>query len=222
MGPDPDGTPGARVVNARYAAEHPALLAPSLAHDLLWSGDGHDRYEEATLHAVLAMVHLQVVARSPWIAHLGTELARRQNSLAVTLLDSRHPGSARHLRARRRRARHHPRRRSADADPRLLVDPVRRWARLRAGRAGSVGLMCSSRSPPSARPCPTPSATTTAWPRSWPSALGRRWLGVAEQLRVAIALGLLEVDDVAAAVGVSSDAAVRAYGLAAAQSCWPA
>ena len=94
VGPLPDGPDGARAVNDRYAAEHPAVLAPSLAHDLLWSGDGHDQYEEATLHAVLAMVHLQVIAASPWIAHLGTELTRRQNSLAVTLANSRHPGSA--------------------------------------------------------------------------------------------------------------------------------
>ncbi len=39
-------------------------------------------------------MHLQLVARTPALAHTGTELARRQNSLAITLLNSRHPGSA--------------------------------------------------------------------------------------------------------------------------------
>ena len=58
---------------------------------------------------------------------------------------------------------------------------------------------------------------------AWMSAdLGRSWLSTAEQLRAAIALGLLDVDDVAAASGLSADAASRAYGLAAARACWPA
>ena len=50
--------------------------------------------------------------------------------------------------------------------------------------------------------------------------LGRGWLSVAEQLRAAVALGLVSVDDVADASGLGPDAAVRAYGLAAAQACW--
>ena len=83
-----------RVVNERYAAEHPALLAGSLAHDLLWNPDGAGQFEEATLHALCAMVHVQLIAKDPALARTGTELARRQNSLAITLLNSRHPGSA--------------------------------------------------------------------------------------------------------------------------------
>jgi hypothetical protein len=85
---------GLRVVNERYRAEVPTLLAGSLAHDLLWSGPGAGQYEEATLHALVALVHLQLLARTPALALTGTELARRQNSLAITLLNSRHPGSA--------------------------------------------------------------------------------------------------------------------------------
>jgi hypothetical protein len=88
-----DGPPGERLVNARYHAEHPALLAGSLAHDLLWSGPDAGQYEEATLHALCALVHLLLLARAPFLARLGTELARRQNSLAITLLNSRHPGA---------------------------------------------------------------------------------------------------------------------------------
>jgi hypothetical protein len=92
VGPAADG--GGRCVNDRYRAEHPALVTPSLAHALLWSGPGAGRCEEVALHALTAMVHAQWVARRPALAHLGTELARRQNSLLVTLLHSRDAGSA--------------------------------------------------------------------------------------------------------------------------------
>jgi hypothetical protein len=94
VGPATTGPLGDRVVNDRYRAEHPALLAGSLVHDLLWSGEGAQQYEEVTLHALCALVHAQLLARAPFVATTGTELARRQNSLAVTLLNSRHPGSA--------------------------------------------------------------------------------------------------------------------------------
>jgi hypothetical protein len=90
----PYAPPSTRVVNERYRAEVPTLLAGSLAHDLLWSGPGAGQYEEVVLHALVALVHLQLLARSPELARTGTELARRQNSLAITLLNSRHPGSA--------------------------------------------------------------------------------------------------------------------------------
>ncbi len=95
IGPPPGATPtGVRVVNQRYRAEHPALLAPSLTHDLLWHAEGAGQYEECVLHALGAMVHVQLLARAPSLARTGTELARRQNSLAITLLNSRRPGSA--------------------------------------------------------------------------------------------------------------------------------
>jgi len=94
VGPAAHGDLSVRLVNARYRAEHPVLLAPSLTHDLLWSGPGAGQCEEAVLHALCALVHVQLVARHPFVADLGTELARRQHSLAITLLNSRHPGSA--------------------------------------------------------------------------------------------------------------------------------
>ena len=221
VGPAPDGPDGARAVNDRYAAEHPAVLAPSLAHDLLWSGDGHDQYEEATLHAVLAMVHLQVIAASPWIAHLGTELTRRQNSLAVTLANSRHPGSA----AMAVRADDGPAR-SPGATPRCR--PADFWSIPFAG-----GPVTDRPAPPALaevlgrrrrrpRAVPSPLRYDRALDGFLANDLGRGWLGVAEQLRRLIALGLVSVDDVADASGLGTDAAVRAYGLAAAQACWPA
>lgn len=93
VGPAAHGDRSVRLVNARYRAEHPVLLAPSLTHDLLWSGPGAGQYEEVVLHALCALVHVQLLARCPFVADLGTELARRQHSLAITLLNSRHPGS---------------------------------------------------------------------------------------------------------------------------------
>jgi hypothetical protein len=94
VGPATGAAPRDRVVNERYHAEHPALLALSLTHDLLWRPEGASQCEEATLHALGAMVHVQLLGRSPALAHAGTELGRRQNSLAITLLNSRRPGSA--------------------------------------------------------------------------------------------------------------------------------
>lgn len=93
VGPAAHGDLSVRLVNARYRAEHPVLLAPSLTHDLLWSGPGAGQYEEVVLHALCALVHVQLLARHPFVGDLRTELARRQHSLAITLLNSRHPGS---------------------------------------------------------------------------------------------------------------------------------
>ncbi len=93
VGDDPGGDRETRVVNARYAAEHPALVAPSLAHALLHHDHGASNAEEAVLHGLLAAVHVELVARQPALADAGTELARRQSSLAITLLNARSPGS---------------------------------------------------------------------------------------------------------------------------------
>ncbi len=84
-----------RVVNRRYASEHPGVIAPSLAHALCHHGAAAGNAEEATLHGLLAAAHTWLLARAPWLADLGTELARRQNSLTITLLNARRPGSSR-------------------------------------------------------------------------------------------------------------------------------
>jgi hypothetical protein len=86
---------GERCVSTRYRAEHFALVTPSLVHDLLWSGPGAGHAEETTLHALVALTHVQLLARHPELGDLRTELARRQHSLAITFLNSRHPGEAR-------------------------------------------------------------------------------------------------------------------------------
>ncbi|MGZ7015317.1 MAG: hypothetical protein ACXVLK_19555 [Acidimicrobiales bacterium] len=82
-----------RVVNQRYRYEPFPLLAGSLMHDLLHHEPAVSDAEETVLHALLAAVHLQVISRSPALAGT-TELARRQNSLALSLLCSRRPGEA--------------------------------------------------------------------------------------------------------------------------------
>lgn len=87
--------PARRVLNARYAAEHPAVVAPSLAHALCHHGAAAGNAEEATLHGLLAAAHTWLLATSPWVADLGTELTRRQNSLTITLLNARRPGAHR-------------------------------------------------------------------------------------------------------------------------------
>jgi hypothetical protein len=86
---------GERCVSTRYRAEHFALVTPSLVHDLLWSGPGAGHAEETALHALVALTHVQLLARHPELGEQRTELARRQHSLALTLLNSRHPGDPR-------------------------------------------------------------------------------------------------------------------------------
>jgi hypothetical protein len=85
--------PDHRVLNERYASEHPAVVAPSLAHALCHHGERASDAEEATLHGLLASVHAWLLSLHPELARLGTELSRRQASLTITLLNARAPGS---------------------------------------------------------------------------------------------------------------------------------
>lgn len=84
-----------RVLDQRYCAEHPAVVAPSIAHALCHHGVRASDEEEATLHGLLAATHTFLISKDPSIATLGTELSRRQNSLTITLLNARSPGSTR-------------------------------------------------------------------------------------------------------------------------------
>lgn len=88
---DPD--PARRVLDERYGAEHPAVIAPSLAHALCHHGQHAGNAEEATLHGLLAAVHTWLLATTPALGALRSELARRQASLTITLLNARAPGS---------------------------------------------------------------------------------------------------------------------------------
>lgn len=86
--------PRRRVLNERYRSEHPAVIAPSLAHALCHHGDRASNAEEATLHGLLAATHVWLLAGTPALVELGTELARRQASMSITLLNARPPGGA--------------------------------------------------------------------------------------------------------------------------------
>ena len=101
-GPAADARAGVRWLNERYAAEHPAVVAPSLAHAIChhdtahagrWAAPTACNAEEATLHGVLAAVHAWLVGSAPELADLGSELSRRQASLTITLLNARSAGS---------------------------------------------------------------------------------------------------------------------------------
>ncbi|MCD9624349.1 hypothetical protein [Rhabdothermincola salaria] len=219
MGPHPTGDRATRALNDRYAGEHPALVTPSLAHDLLWSGRGTCQGEEVVLHALLAMVHIQLIARSPWLAHLGTELSRRQNSLAVTLLDSRRPGSAS-----------------------ISVVAPDGPGTIPGGAPGmqtpdfwSIPFVAG---PPEVIDAPsalegvldevTDGQLAPARPRRYDTDLaealsvhlGRSWLSAREQLRASLALGLLDVDDVARRLRRSVEDAVRTLELDDVVECW--
>lgn len=219
VGP-PAGSPteGARVVNDRYAAEDPRSVAPSVAHDLAWSGPGATRAEETVLHLVVALVHAQLVSGDPRLAHLGTELVRRQNSLVLPLLCSHAPG-----------------------DPTLAVIAP-------GGAGTAPGGAPSMQTPdfwsipfgPPGPPTPLPPAVTATLTAACgdPAALGetprydddlaRRLsavglagaLPLVDHLRVAVALGLVGAADLAAAAGLAVDEVGDAFGVADALACW--
>ncbi len=94
VGPEAGNPDARRVVNIRYRAEDPRLVLPSVVHALLWSGSDAGHAEETLLHALGAYAHAQLLARDPELGSQGTELARRQNSITITLLNSRRRGSA--------------------------------------------------------------------------------------------------------------------------------
>jgi len=201
---------GVRVVNARYSGEHPALLALSLTHDLLWSGEGAAHDEEATLHALGAMVHLQLIARHPAIAHTGTELARRQNSLAVTLLESR---------------RHH------DAAFRAREPEGAGTIPGGAPALASADFWSIPFAPPVTEPAAAPPALRAvlayagiigadervdAYDASVGDVLASdrgSWLSLTEHVRVAVTLGTLTVDELASAVQRSVEDTVSRFQL---------
>jgi hypothetical protein len=204
-----------RALNDRYASEHPAVVVPSLAHNLLWSG-GSDHHEEAMLHAVLAMVHLQLVARLPYVAGLGTELTRRQNSLALTLLNSRHTGSDT-LAVR------------ADDGPGTIPggDP-----RLDGPDFWSIPFARRAADPPEPSPLLADVLTAVvADPAAVPRplryddrladflarSLGRDWFPVRDHARAALALGAVSAGAIATEAGVSDDELLDVLGLVASE-----
>jgi hypothetical protein len=214
VGPD---AAGRRAVNVRYAAEPVGLLPGPLAHEILRLEPPRSSGEEAVLHAVLAMVHLQTLARAPALALGGTELARRLNAFAISLLNSRAPGSARIALV----APDGPGTIPGGA-PRMStpdfwsipflpdgtesppVPPGARAVLARAVRAGSA--------PPEGLRYDLEGAR-------WLDAnLGEAWLPPRARLRVVLALGLLTPEGAAAALGVPPERVAEAAGTAATSS----
>ena len=144
-----------RVLNERYAAEHPAVVAPSLAHALCHHGDAASSDEEATLHGVLAAVHTWLLAGNPALGELRSELARRQASLTITLLNARAARLHAGIDPLPRRSRHHPRRQPGVAVPGPVEHPVHTHGARRTAT------------------CSCPVRCATAWP-GWPPGPRRR------------------------------------------------
>jgi len=224
IGPPADADvdePGTRVVNERYRAEHPALLALSLTHDLLWRAAEPDQIEEVTLHALGAMVHLQLVARAPEVAHLGTELARRQNSLALTLLNSRRPESAQISVVAPDGPGTIP-----GGDPAMQTPDV--WSIPFVGapppgeppEAPALLGACLARVADPDTPVPSPLRYEPSLGTWLSEHLGREWLPVAAQLRAAMALGAVDEHDLASASGLDVRDAIGAFGVGAAAACF--
>jgi hypothetical protein len=90
--------PGQIVFNRRHAADHFALQSATLTHEILHLVPDQRTLpsptEEVILHAVGATVHLQLLARRPELATVGTELARQRNDEALIFVNSRIPGSS--------------------------------------------------------------------------------------------------------------------------------
>ena len=189
--PSGAAAPRERVVNVRYQGEHPALLAGSLAHDLLWNPEHAGQYEEATLHALCAMVHVQLLARAPHLARTGTELARRQNSLAITLLNSRHPRSAEIALVAPDGPGTIPGGAPAMQTPDFWSIPFVSGA-LQASDAPPLFGAVLARLAPDAPP-PSPLRYDNDLGLFLSDHLGREWLPLAAQLRAAVALGMLDV-----------------------------
>jgi hypothetical protein len=191
----PDGSAAdasTRVVNERYRGEHFALVTPSLAHDLLYDPEGAGIHEEAFLHALLAMVHLQLLAAAPDLGDLRTELARRQHSLAITLLNSRRPGDDRIRLIAPDGPGTIP-----GGDPRLQSPDF--WSIPFGGSAPETPAPAMLRAvldrlaaPEDASAAPVVFGDELA--RWVDDHHGRGWLPVRAQLRASVALGLIDVD----------------------------
>ena len=87
----PADRPTHRVLNQRYRYEHPFLATGSLLHQLCWNPDADNHPQEVLLHALLAVAHAQLIELLPSLVG-STELARRQQSLVLSLLCSRSAG----------------------------------------------------------------------------------------------------------------------------------
>jgi hypothetical protein len=74
--------------NPKYKNETPFLFTPTLAHEVLHNDTLNAGYEEITAKAIESSIYLEQLALHPLLAALGTELSRRNNTNALTRLNS--------------------------------------------------------------------------------------------------------------------------------------
>jgi hypothetical protein len=209
--------PTQRVISERYRAEHPATIAPSLAHALLWSPELAVHGAETLLHALNAMVHVQLVARVPALAHRGTELCRRQNALAITLCNSRRPGDDRIRLVAPDGPGTVP-----GGDPALQSPDF--WS-VPFGPPGDAvasdnvrALAAEVFAPLADDDDPRPFDFSEDWGAWFGARVSASWLSPLDQLRAALSLGLVRPDDLVEAAGRPD--AVEGPELADAVTVW--
>ena len=190
---------------------HPLSVAPSLAHDLAWSGTDANHAEETTLHLVVALVHTQLIARRPELAHTGTELARRQNSLALPLLCSHAPDSSLLTPVAPSGAGTAP-----GGDPKMSTPDF--WS-IPFGPPGPGGPIPESVIEALTRACASTNAVTSG--EQYSEDLGTRLssrglagaLARSQHLRAAVALGLVTAQDLADASGLAVAQVPSIFGI---------
>lgn len=81
------------IFNIRHQSEDPAFKIGLWAHEIAHDDGPVTGDEEAVVHAIMAMVHMQVLLEAPELAYADTESARVMNSYVLQFLHSREKGS---------------------------------------------------------------------------------------------------------------------------------
>ena len=158
------------------------------------------------------MVHLQLLARAPALAHTGTELARRQNALAITLLNSRHPGDPAIALVAPDGPGTIPGGAPSMQTPDFWSIPFVGDGPHESGAPVLLGPVLERvLADGAARPGPLRYDDGLGALLS--ERLGRAWLSPRAQLRAAVALGLVGPDDLARATGLEPGAAAARLGV---------
>jgi hypothetical protein len=205
------------VFNRRYQPEHFALLSGSLAHEILHHDEPTNYPEEVVLNALIAITHMQLVARHPDLGTSGTELSRVMNGWALEFMNSRVPGSSRSsLLAPNGKG-------VAPASPKNVPDF---WTLVTKAYTGQIrsGTPDAVTAPPAfaaflrkllapgvALPKPLTFSKKTA---ELFSRMNDTWLSPIDRLRVSVLLGLVSMDEVVTYTGVTRTKAIAAFRLA--------